>query len=429
MSIKKTLVGNRSALFKDSFWALFGNVVGKGLSLVSGILVARFLGSELYGEYGIVKTTLIYLEIFSTFGLGYTATKFIAEFKEAKPMYARAVYQSTVFVTFIFSGIISFLLYLFAKDVSVFIKAPHLYDILKYSAIGILFNAVNVAQIGVMSGYGLFRDIAKNTIWAGVFTFIVTVMFTYWWSLNGAIFALILSFAFQCVLNQLVLNRFYKNFESDEKFSFSVIGKLLKFSLPIALQESLYSITNWTTSYLLIKYAGYKELGFYAATSQWTAIVGFIPGVLRNVALSHLSQTANSLKEHNDKVKKLLAVNFVATFIPFLIVIALSSWICSWYGESFQSMQLLLVLSVFIAIILSLTNVYTQELISSSKTWFLFSSRLIRDVLYVLFSFVSLVTFSYSGSIMVCMSAIITQLLYLFLLIFYYYNHSKLECK
>ena len=39
-----------SDLFKDSFWALAGSALGKGLSLLAGIAVARFLGKEVYGE-------------------------------------------------------------------------------------------------------------------------------------------------------------------------------------------------------------------------------------------------------------------------------------------------------------------------------------------------------------------------------------------
>ena len=74
-----------SDLAKDSFWALFGNFIGKGLSLIAGIAVARFLGSEVYGEYGIIKSTLIMIAIFSSFGLGITATKFIAETKDKNP--------------------------------------------------------------------------------------------------------------------------------------------------------------------------------------------------------------------------------------------------------------------------------------------------------------------------------------------------------
>ena len=76
-----------SRLTIDSFWALFGNISAKGLALIAGILVARFLGSEVYGEFGLIKTTLMSLALFSTLGLGFTSTKFIAEYKLKNPEY------------------------------------------------------------------------------------------------------------------------------------------------------------------------------------------------------------------------------------------------------------------------------------------------------------------------------------------------------
>ena len=66
-------------MLKDSFWALLGNLIGKGLPFVAGIFVARLLGSESYGEFGLIKSSLISIALFSSFGLGITATKFIAE--------------------------------------------------------------------------------------------------------------------------------------------------------------------------------------------------------------------------------------------------------------------------------------------------------------------------------------------------------------
>ena len=38
-------------LFKDSLWAVMGNGIGNFLMLFSGILIAKFLGKDLYGEY------------------------------------------------------------------------------------------------------------------------------------------------------------------------------------------------------------------------------------------------------------------------------------------------------------------------------------------------------------------------------------------
>lgn len=69
-----------NSLFVDSIWALTGNAVGKLCALIAGIFVARFLGRDIYGEYSVIRNTLFVIAVFSTLGLGYSATKFIAEY-------------------------------------------------------------------------------------------------------------------------------------------------------------------------------------------------------------------------------------------------------------------------------------------------------------------------------------------------------------
>ena len=169
----------KSPLFKDSMWSLIGSSVGRGLSLIAGILVARFLGKELYGEFGMIKTTLIYIEIFSTFGLGYTATKFIADFKKGNQSQVVPVCNATLKITLATSGFMALMVLIFAKQIAVLIDAPHLYNTLRITAVGIIVNAINTAQIGILSGFAEFKVIAKNTTIAGIITFILTVLLTY----------------------------------------------------------------------------------------------------------------------------------------------------------------------------------------------------------------------------------------------------------
>ena len=68
-----------SKLAGDSFWALFGNGLGNLLIMVSGILIARLLGKDLYGQYGVVKSTMFYIASFSCFGMGVTSTKYVSQ--------------------------------------------------------------------------------------------------------------------------------------------------------------------------------------------------------------------------------------------------------------------------------------------------------------------------------------------------------------
>ena len=139
----------QSRLFADSFWALCGSVLGKGMSLLAGIVVARFLGSELYGEYGTIKNTLLMIAIFSSLGLGYSATKFIAESVAAEN--AKRIlntHRIALVATFAMSFVIAMLLVLGAGHVASWLDAPHLATTLRLSAIAVILNAVNTTQTG-----------------------------------------------------------------------------------------------------------------------------------------------------------------------------------------------------------------------------------------------------------------------------------------
>ena len=95
-----------SRLASDSFWALVGSAAGRGLSFIAGVAIARMLGSELYGEYGTIKNTLMMIAIFSSLGMGYSATKFIAESGDDVHRVA-ATHRIATRLTLLMSGLIA----------------------------------------------------------------------------------------------------------------------------------------------------------------------------------------------------------------------------------------------------------------------------------------------------------------------------------
>ncbi len=365
----------------DSFWALVGSAMGKGLSLIAGIVIARFLGSELYGEYGTIKNTLLMIAVFSSLGLGYSATKFIAESKALNDT-KRIIdtHRIATFITYFVSGVIALLLVFGAKQVAEWLEAPHLSNSLRLSAVAIIFNAINTTQTGELSGFGAYKELAKNNTIAGVFTFLSSVILTYLYGFDGAIIALIISLIFNAILNKVTIRKCIKYNGKYEKVNRSYAKEIVKYSIPIALQESLYSITHWANLLILVKFANYIEIGVSSAANQWMAVVLFIPGALRNVALTHLSASNQDKERNRNVLRKLLIINFISTFVPFLIIWVLSGWVANMYGESFSGLQPVLNVCVFTAVVNSLTNVLTQEFMAHGHNWFLFYSRLVRDI-------------------------------------------------
>ena len=364
-----------SPLLKDSFWALLGSVVGKGLSLLAGMMVARFLGQEIYGEYGLIKSTLLYVSVFSTLGLGYTGTRYIAKAYTERKDEIRHIIRVIYRVTFASSVLMALVLFIFAQQVANVIKAPDMTFALRMTAVIIVINAVNTSQIGIMSGLKMFKRIAINNTQAGVVTFLTSAIFTYFWGLNGSLSSLFVSMLFNAWINYVSIRNNCDSFE-DRRDSVYSTREIVNFSIPIALQESLYSVVTWLGSYMIIYYAGYGELGINSAALQWSSVVLFIPGVLKNVTLSYFSSSDNSTLLRN----KMILVNFLATFIPCVFIAAFSTIINDFYGPSFTNLNIVLVISCSCSIFSSISSVIIYELISLGKNWSVFIFRLSRDM-------------------------------------------------
>ena len=366
-----------SALLKDSFWALLGSVLGKGLSLVAGILVARFLGKEMYGQYGILKNTLLNIAVFSTLGLGYTGTRFVAKYLETGVSKTiRLIYQ----ITIVTSSVMAVAVMVFAQPLAVFIKAPELDGALRLTAIIVIFNAINTSQIGILSGFKAFKEIAKNNVYAGIVTFILSGILAYFWALDGALWALLASTCFNVLINYLSVVRIRKQYAMDETGEPVQAKEIISFSIPIALQESMYFIVSFMSSYLLINYAGYGELGITSAAAQWSGVLLFIPGVMKNVMLSYFSSMDSTVSLR----KKLILINGLSTFVPWLLIALLSRFIASFYGETFNNLYLVIIISCLGSIFSSISSVIVYEFISQGRNWTMFFLRLLRDGLSLL---------------------------------------------
>lgn len=58
-----------------------GNVISKFALLVATIFVTKYLGKKEYGQFGIIKSTILMFAMFAGLELGMTATKYISQYK------------------------------------------------------------------------------------------------------------------------------------------------------------------------------------------------------------------------------------------------------------------------------------------------------------------------------------------------------------
>ena len=391
------------------------------MSCVAGVGVARFLGSNVFGEYGIIRSTLTYIAIISTFGFGYTATKFVAEYVKNNSAKLWHLIRTIKVITVVTGVIFTILQILFADYIAQFIKAPHLAGTIRIFSILTLLNAITTTQIAILSGLKEFRSIAKINTVAGLMTFVASVVMSYYYGLNGALLALLLSFLVQAIMSETIVSRKIRSFDCRDKISRTDLIQLLYISCPVALQDGLYAVTQWLATYIIILVANYSELGILNAANVWQAIVVSIPVMLKNVMLSHLTVAA----DHRSLVRNLLYITTISSALPAGVIIVFSNFLEGMYGASFAGVQPIMVVACCSSILICVADVFVYELLAKNKSWFIFSSRLVRDILTLLVTYFLLKNIDSSQALVYSLVALGGHFIYLLIMTGFYKKFSK----
>ncbi len=350
--------------------------MSKGAGLISSIFIARILGSELFGQYGMIKNIILSTAVFATFGMAYSSTKFIADNQQSGYFLIKLVNKFLLY-TFIFSVFFSLVIFINGEFISkTILKESNLGSSLKLATFIIILTAISTTQTGIIAGLGEFKKLATSNSIIGLFIIVLSIIFCYYFNLLGALVALaiiqIISIYFFFRIIENGLTSIEKSLKLDVKIRWKHI---ISSSFPIALQEGIYSVLYFLNFWIVVNYASYSELGIYSASMQWYSIILFIPGILRNVLLFHLTNSNNN----NDVVSKSVKFNFFITIIPAIFLIFLSQYIVKFYGESFINMRPVLIVGLFASVFSSIGNVFSQLYISVGNTWELLFIRIFRD--------------------------------------------------
>jgi len=339
--IEASEIGYRLA--KGTFWSVAGTAISRGLMLAASVIVARILGRTVYGELGMIKSTVGMFGVFAGFGLGLTATKHVAEFRQSDPDRAGKIISLSWLVAMVTGGLMALGLFIFAPWLARHtINAPHLSGILRIGALIIFINALNGAQTGALSGFEAFKTIAHVNLFVGLLSFPILITGAYLGGLTGAVWALAINLGINWLLNHLALRKEAGRYGVPLVFSNcgSELSILWKFSLPAVLSSSMVGPVNWACGALLVNRPnGYDEMGIFSAANQWFAVLLFLPSLLGQVVLPVLSERLGRKEMKQSSRTMILAMKVNAILVlPIVLLASIASpYIMSLYGEGFAN--------------------------------------------------------------------------------------------
>lgn len=365
----------------------------QGSTLVANIIVARILLKQAFGEYAMVQSTLLMVATLSQLAAGYTASKYIAEYRSSDPNRAGRIMGLCSLVSAAMAVVGALLLIFIAPWLAdVVLKAPHLAFTLMIGSGFLFFSSINGYQIGALSGLEAYGSLAKAGVASGILAAAAISLGAWWGGLNGTLIGLSASAFVRFAVHHRRLRReshaqgikpLYRGSIRQEK------AIILKFALPAAL-AGYYSLPLvWlANSFLVRQPGGYGEMALYASSSSVRTLVLFLPQVINNVSLSIL----NNINGDEIRYKRMYTANILIIFIATIMIGSgfgfFGADILSLFGKDFRNGKVVLWILLTSTVFEGISIALYQHLQVQGKIWTsLYLINIPRETLFVILAF------------------------------------------
>lgn len=335
----RRLLGN--PLSQGVIWSGIGSAIFQILTVVGSVLTAKLLGPDLFGEYGVVQTTVATITSFIGSAISLTAAKFVAERSEGGSSGVSHVASNLLGLSALIGALGTIGVVLAAPAIShrAFNSAT-LAGPLRLGAIAMLCSLVASTQAGVLVGLGQFRRQAYVNVARGLVFVIATLLLTRRFGLTGAIISFVLVNVCWVVGNQIEISQFCRiSFSEMLVRPWELWRRLGSFSLPALLQATVSPVAIWlTTSVLGRRPGGLHELGIFNAANLWRYAILFVPLATSQPLLTFLARAraAGDVALYRRRFLGGVVLGMAAVIAAVIVVLLGNELIVGSYGAKFD---------------------------------------------------------------------------------------------
>lgn len=287
----------RGKVFNNTVAFIGGEFFYHFINFLTGILVARSLGSEAYGQFSFIFVYLSFFEVFVQFGLNAIITRELAQNEAEVPR----ILGSAVLIRLVLIGcsfplvilLIRILGYPFSVQQGILVASFQLFLTLRglYETVFrvrlLMIYPVLVNGFRALINLGLVAAVASSR--PTVIHFILAYL--------GSGFIGLWAIGFLC--RRLIRMTFV--------WDWKLIKKLMKESLPLAFSGYLTLLYYRIDVFMLSLMKGFSSVGYYSVATRLTESLDIIAASLMISLFPLLSQT---FKEDREKFERLIAKAF-----------------------------------------------------------------------------------------------------------------------
>jgi O-antigen/teichoic acid export membrane protein len=371
-------------------WNILAAGSTAGANLVAAVILANILGRDVFGELGIVQSTIMSVGGIAQLATGLAATKYVAEYRLERKESAGEVLGLCAAATALTGAFGAIVLYLSAKVVATSVLgAPELVESMGLASGVVLFLTMNGFQAGALAGLENYRSIAIISASHAVLHVSICAASGWMGGLRGVLIGLIVSSAVRWVLFNAALRKEARRqgIEISMKRLGSEAKVVATFATPAALAGMSALLATWAGNAILVRQeSGIGQMGLYAAANSLRGIVLFLPALVNNVGVSVINNFYGS--RHLGGYRAAFWGNFWVTCVSLLmgapILLLFGEPVLRAFGRDFIEAVPLLRVVFFSALLEGLSVAAYQIVLSRARIWTaLYVISLPRDCLIV----------------------------------------------
>ncbi len=318
-----------------------GNIISTALLLISGIIITRTIGAELYGKYSIANNVLSLTSVLAIFGMETgvlkIATKYIAK---NQPSLAVGALSSGILMVGLISIVMTMCLFIFAPQIvaRAFPNVAGMSWVIRVQIIALPF----LSLMTVINGYTRSFKTLKYTVIVEFLArpttklLLVLAMFAIGLRLEAVLYGSVISF----VIGALLALRWAMSLSRERLGGFKpkpVTKELIDYSLPVAIAQIAGTVQYTGHTLIVGHYKDSLNTGVFSIAVQlasYIAISRFSFAKIFSPIASDLweRQRIDELGETLKTVSKWL---FALSFLVFMLVLVFAPSILAIFGKEF----------------------------------------------------------------------------------------------
>jgi O-antigen/teichoic acid export membrane protein len=388
--VSLTIPGLAARLRAGIAWNLVGAASTQGGVFAANLVLANVLGRQTFGEYAMVHSTFVTLAAIAQVSTGYTAAKYVAEFRRADPQRAGRILGLCSAVSFVAGGLVAMAVVLSAPWLAgSVLRAPHLSTAVTVVAGAVLLGTVNGYHVGALAGLEAFPALGRAGLMNGLILFgCITAG-----ALTAGVAGAVAGLATATALQWLVLRRTLSSETKRQGLTVACAGwgreasVLRGFAFPATLSGLVSLPVLWLTSLWLVRQPdGYDQVALLSVAHSFRAMVLFVPVVTNAVGTSILNSErgAGAESRYRRAFWANVGLTAVAVAIGALGVATLGPWLLAAFGAAFRDGYPVLLILTVATVPEALGAAVYQAIQSEGRLWLsLWAIVLPRDLTIV----------------------------------------------